>query len=104
MNPDIVANNMLIAAFDGKEQDGKWFRGFDLFIHSQPSAHCEQLKYNSSWDWLMPVIAKIKKLLIGCVADGSFRLEGRIERSLCAIDLEATHKAVVEFIKWRATI
>lgn len=66
-----------------------------------------QLKYNTSWDWLMPVIKKIEELfgeeyqvitINGCSC--------KIETPYNYIEfeeltkLEAVYKTVVEFIKW----
>jgi hypothetical protein len=55
-----------------------------------------QLKYHSSWEWLMPVVEKI--------LDISFQDEGDEEDFYsirdCIPDRNHTYKAVVEFIKW----
>lgn len=59
----------------------------------------DKVKYHKSWDWLMPVIQR-------CYDEGE-RLDGtehnfigEITESLLDGDIEASHKAVVEIIKW----
>jgi hypothetical protein len=75
--------------------------------------------YNTSWDWLMPVVERIRTTIVNnhSVAvvmewtDG-FRANQQ-SKAFCQIEtyisdfsftkdemIEATHKAVVEFIKW----
>ena len=50
-------------------------------------------QYNSSWDWLMPVVES-------CYHNGADSNEiGDITHALLDCDIDATHKAVVEFIK-----
>jgi hypothetical protein len=71
-------NNKLIAEFMGYDRGVSDLMGYD-----------------TSWDWLIPVVEKIKRakfiLEFGCriLPDN----EGRSK-------IEATYKAVVEFIKW----
>ena len=49
--------------------------------------------YGSSWDWLMPVVES-------CYHNGADSNEiGDITHALLDCDIDATHKAVVEFIK-----
>jgi hypothetical protein len=55
----------------------------------------EDLKYNSSWNWLMPVVEK-------CYEDAPLGNEGRrvIEESLMGIiDIEITFEAVIKYIE-----
>jgi len=99
-----MKNNKLIAEFMG------WTEDMDSITHegdkwwSSPDTH----KYHTSWDWLMPVVEKIDE-----VSDENtlFKIEYNrafvedIENYYIFIDvtassrLEATYKAVVEFIK-----
>ena len=61
---EIIEGNETIALFDGrvKDTDSDWWREFDWLIHQAPCHHRSQLKYHSSWDWLMKVIDKIEIL------------------------------------------
>ena len=68
-------NNKLIAEFMGEEQ---------LCLP-------HELKYHTSWDWLMPVIENIDHLQYESVKG--------IEDALSTRHIGDTHKAVVEFIK-----
>ena len=60
------------------------------------------LKYHSSWDWLLPVVEK-------CLEKHNNLIDGRdvidtsyssIAQALQVVSLKETYKAVVEFIKW----
>lgn len=52
-----------------------------------------QLKYHTSWDWLMPVINKI--INTNTLAQRRQNVYGSITP-----DISKSYKAVVEFIKW----
>ena len=52
------------------------------------------LKYHTSWDWLMPVVNKIEDYL----ADNVGKV-GYFDECLNSNDLEVRYQAVVEFIK-----
>lgn len=71
-----MKDNKLIAEFMGAEPDKKTFfrTGKEVYF------------YHTSWDWLMPVVEKIYQLDSNADFFGS-------------INLEATYKEVVEFIK-----
>lgn len=64
-------------------------------------------KFHSSWDWLMPVVEKIAKVGYSpfILSDKTAYIEGK-HLSIHTGDssLEATYKAVVEFIKWYNTL
>lgn len=62
MDEEIIAGNKLIAEFIGYK-----------YLHPSGDYSCE-LRYHSSWNWLMPVIEKIGKdytVKITWTADGS---------------------------------
>ena len=54
-------------------------------------ADVDDLKYDASWDWLMPVIENIDHLQYEPIKG--------IEDALSTRDIGDTYKAVVEFIK-----
>ena len=86
--------------------------------------HINDLKYHSSWDWLMPVVEKIEDTLIDLVNDDRTYYDTIVtaEGSICSRiehcdkkyyvsfghiyefggnnKLETTYKAIIEFIKW----
>jgi hypothetical protein len=115
---EILEGNKLIAEFMGAiadtgETEG-WFGGI-MFPHGYDRTLA--LKYNSSWDWLMPVIAKVTKLIrekqyipIGKHEEYSVQCNAYEEQwrklfdyqaySFFIADIESVYKAIVEFIKW----
>ncbi len=80
-------------------------------------AHC---KYNTSWNWLMPVVEKIESIDVGEILNGKgqgYKNQFKIWSNACLIEpsnwggplikqicaptkIEAVYKAIVEFIKW----
>lgn len=63
--------------------DGKWHDIDDISAN-----------YETSWDWLMPVVAK-------CEHINSDRIREEIgDRNMYGANIGIVHEAVVEFIKW----
>jgi len=95
----IVENNILVAEFMGEEMGGPGFAlGFfidDAFIDFW------ELKYNKSWDWLMPVINKIYSMnsyYKYIEETARLMVDNKIETN--TTDIEKTFDDVVKFIKW----
>lgn len=95
----IRENNKLIAEFMGVDPVD-----VDTWLDKN-----EELNYNSSWDWLMPVVEKIESLDIVCF-EKNLQEEGDYQALftkgsnifICHYadtSIEATYKAVIEFIK-----
>lgn len=97
MEKEILEGNKLIAEFEGRINE--------LCHHNNTSSPYD---YDKSWDWLMPVVERIdsRTPYDPCVT---------IEYNWCSIKMlnggfnievvgnsriEATYKAVVDFIKW----
>lgn len=128
MTQKIIKGNKLIAEFMGliTIQRGK-VKSFTLQIEKVRNAgitdwiskdFLPQLKYHSSWDWLMLVVEKIQSLEYEVSICGEqFGQFPRKPRTFIYFDLkrhkrlgeihaegkttkEATYKAVIEFIKW----
>ena len=118
-------NNKLIAEFIGvKPKDKDWYDGYELHKAGLPFAYgamgngTNDLKFYESWDWLMPVVDKIDKLVMRnkdwfMVSIGSFHtsifrknklghpyFDEEINIDVNDNKLLRTYKAVVEFIKW----
>lgn len=123
MENEIIECNKLIAVFLGykyhphPERDSGWrkekghrkFHGMDYYLCR---AH-RDLKFNSSWDWLMLAVEKIERLdNVSCMD-----CRVKIERKYCAVyydmgieryefsktgscKLQAAWLSVVDFIKW----
>jgi hypothetical protein len=92
--------NKLIAEFMGykvvdkpKVVNGENF--FEYIDENGNYTYCNSsLKYNTHWDWLMPVVNKIEDYL----ADNVGKV-GYFDECLNSNDLEVRYQAVVEFIK-----
>jgi hypothetical protein len=57
----------------------------------------KEMKYHTSWDWLIPVVSKI--------LTGSYTLEGvkkmkEVQNSLITCSIEKTFESVCNFIGW----
>ena len=59
------------------------------------------LQYHTSWDWLMPVIEKIKISVMEDDSDELYNSEewDNITHTLVQIEIKSVYQAVVEFIK-----
>jgi hypothetical protein len=78
----------------GKQDINNGFKEIDFILNKNDV----NLEYNTSWDWLMPVLKKIDELDFDLEEDSN--LIGDITHGLVSIDIEMTFDAVVEFIKW----
>jgi hypothetical protein len=112
MQNEIIEGNRIIAEFDG----WKYIEDGDSF-HKPPNLlFSHELKYHSSWAWLMPVVEKIENLnnknsLLFYVSISGDECEIRRNdfpphdtlitiKSVHKDKLKSTWLAVVEFIKW----
>lgn len=93
MTTETIEGNKLIAEFlnapfdwDAIGQETAWIKLPNKELSSW--ARCVDLKYHSSWDWLMPVVEKIESL-------GRFSFE---------IDLNSAHVYEMDFDKSELTI
>lgn len=113
---DILQNNKLIAEFDGWYCLNEYARNEK---HGSSMLY-DDMQYHSSFEWLMPVVDKISKVIINGIApfntDQYVRVEivpnGYVKISelrdtpiFSNVSVEgslisAIYKAVVEFIKW----
>ena len=96
-------NNKLIAEFMGMvlsnivSKEGKRWIKKGLF---QPDYLTSELQYNSSWDWLMPVVEKIRDSEEARLYRNGKLLTMNIFEAIQYSGIEETYEAVVEFIKW----
>lgn len=112
---DLIKDNKLIAVFMGAEIDGDNIYAIKEFPTGKEGWKYDvttYLKFNESWDWLMPVVDKIADT---CRVE----MEKDGEDSICTFEyethgyigdtgqwniglslIESTYKAVLEYIKW----
>lgn len=58
-------------------------------------------KYETSWDWLMPVVAKFRDLVLHGERQGEHNLlMDRIDVALYWTEIKDTYEILVEGIKW----
>ena len=91
-----------------KDNDGCYPDPMKVFIKDGRAVHT--LFYSSDWNWLMPVVEKIEEVgyAVEIVQDSAIIYEHSSKGTLnCLVHvlssngkLEATYKAVIEFIKW----
>jgi len=79
-----MVENKLIAEFMGVD-----YVDVDTYLEDN-----KELQYHTSWDWLMPVLDKIKEMR--CLPDDHDESFSWVCKSS---DIEAEYNAVVEFIK-----
>jgi hypothetical protein len=106
-----MKDNKLIAEFMGvKSYEAS---GYTNFVYSEDNHRTEvDLAYHDSWDWLMPVVEKIECTKTDDEDNSDSFFNVMIEvfecningRDICICEngntkLEATYRAVVEFIK-----
>jgi len=117
---EITEGNKLIAEFMGGVWDesqykkGMWGYRFkkhhDFINETNLLVEIANLRYDKSWDWLMPVVEKIREL--GCV-DIVISIKGSVVISWDdgiayfkqtsgngRNSIQTTYEAVIEFIKW----
>ena len=100
-----LENNKLIAEFMGIKQGSKNYNlmseGFMVTVIDRTKASCiaDELRFNISWDWLMPVVDKIEVIQKEMDCETIIQTGAKIWAK-SNNKLEGTYKAVVEFIKW----
>ena len=84
-------NNKLIAEFIGHEPIVK---GNDVYyeLNHIRLTSADDLRYHTSWDWLMPVVQKCYKL------DNEEGFDSIVD-AVSTLDIDRTYTSVVEFIK-----
>jgi len=108
-NNDIIENNTLIAEFMGMKiiDDGitkHFYYQSPEFTNGnrtpQPKSKCVIAVnniYNTSWDWLMPVVSKLTSL---SVFHNDYDENESFWETYNQIDLKEIYEEVVKFIKW----
>lgn len=99
---EINETNILIATFmkcliDRKR--GLVRRTTKDWVFPEGSLYCyiEDLRYNTSWDWLIPIVKKIVPPHGFTLS--SIRYQTAVINSMHTLDINKVYNAVVEFIK-----
>jgi len=108
---EITENNKLIAEFMGMKPS----KIFGKYSISKDHCTCNEdtpdkamngfasiAKYNTSWDWLMPVVKKVREVHnVELSVDQYTDTQSIINRiSPYDYDINQVYKAIVEFITW----
>lgn len=97
---DALSGNALIFIFDNwdiepgmeKEENPFYNKGFNMVL-------CSEAKFNSSWDWLMPVYKKFSSLQGQPMP--SFMIHFRnISAWVERVNIEEAYRCLVDAIKW----
>jgi hypothetical protein len=99
---EIEESNKLIAEFMNiKHKDDNLY--IDLLremksngVYFEQGYMVSELKYNTSWDWLMPVVEKCYQ----CDYEEGSDLHMLLNDAIMTINISEVYKAVVEFIQW----
>jgi len=95
-------NNKLIAEFMGGYTPYERFGDSTEYYYRGHYVTLENMKFQTSWDWLIPVIQKVNEVS-GYNDYNTDRLHIQKVLDDCinenAVGIDSVHKAVVEFIK-----
>ena len=97
-------DNKLIAEFMGEKftDNSGVVQGLNYkLIEKKHGKGNNGFRFHTSWDWLMPVVDKIKILVMEDDSDELYNSEewDNITHTLVQIEIKSVYKAVVEFIK-----
>ena len=100
-----MSDNEMIAQFMGmkknkhNEWEGGWFLNEYVLCNEgyRKQFAVYDLKFEESWDWLMPVVCRIDDLF----GDDDYIDDqiNKVHNAVLKFDREIVHRAVVEFIK-----
>ncbi len=95
MKPTItpLEGNKIIAEFMGLKYEKKkyWDGNKNWYKHVWNGFELSELEYNSSWDWLMPVIEKIESLY------GGDAISVRIQYHICEVEMNTQYALANDF-------
>lgn len=122
---DIQEKNRLIAEFMGYAVDNNGYHKNGEYVDNKGSKHytgltIKEVKYHTSWDWLMPVVEKIETIEIPDYYLPECYFIVTIEPGYCVISengeapmveyqdqespkISIVYEAVIEFIEWYNT-
>ena len=80
-------------------RDGYSLASLSPFTGEKKAFIVDALSYHESWDWLMPVVAKINKECNEEVESDMWRFVADIQRAVSYVDIETAWKNVVEYLE-----
>ena len=95
MNTD----NKLIAEFMGCTNPFNEIHDATLYKVEQGTFELDELQYNISWDWLMPVVEKYYNELEH-IEDDDFFWRSRLHEQLLDINLAGIYQTIIDFITY----
>lgn len=93
---ETTESNKLIAEFMKVQSEN------GIVFQDANTGDFHEIKYHSSWDWLMPVYRKIEIIGYGVGTEGS-RIMKEAKAFLTGANITDFHVSIVEFIKWYNT-
>ncbi len=95
---DSIEGNKLIAEFM------KLWKGVGCYGYGNNYYGFDNLKYHSSWDWLMPVVEKINKhlklLTKPLTVTKAEIFINKIHNAICEVDIRKAFNEIIDAIKW----
>lgn len=89
--------NRMIAEFMGLEPLSSDPKNFFFYRPLSNYIYTKSMQYNTSWDWLMPVVEAIYNT--GLDEQNTNEI-GDVTHALLDVNINAVHEAVVQFIEW----
>ena len=88
----------MIAEFMGFQQTNiGWYDAEEVLLRSEIDNTFDNLKFHTSWDWLMPVVDTIYNTGMDEQTTNEI---GDITHALLDINIQSTHDAVISFIEF----
>lgn len=100
--PTIEQMNVLIARFEGR----KWLGKYTIDNYGGDTGNgLPDMKYHSSWDWLMPCWKKVIDAVAGLTEEGDYPTDFSTIMDMYAyhcenVEIGAAHNYVYQAIQW----
>ena len=97
---DYTETNKLLAEFEGYKIDWGYKKNSVLMLGTVVSV--KKLQYHCTWNWLIPVVEKINKVVMTELTVSQRMQFEYLEQRLSpySYSMESIYKSVVEFVKW----
>lgn len=100
---NVEEGNKLIAEFMGAEYDNTYNPEYPHYTIEDSTFYPEELKYHSSWDWLIGACKKFDLLYetagVDLGLDYNFHCDD-IDDAVTTYNIEAAFKAIISAIEW----